>query len=347
MKYTFFLLFLFLPLIVKAADLQTVRHCLDSLQSPQDGDAYKRQVEVCFEKAKTFAESPSVSGKALYFRALAFKRNLAWDGTRSFFQAMSDEMQNYYKTHLHNSLQSGRLHRLTNRSLEDALEAVDQGLFYPSIVYADPLGPEQEVLIFRQLEKRHRASQEQATKVFGTLLRNSEWKLAQELTERWPRLGRLPKIVSENSQRTEELGYFVVSSDLNTLLLKRFYLTKGPSVLIFGDCHFAIDAFRELSARPAFVTAMLEHGLVTGSPDNIDFAHIDLLRKQFPAFEIHPLYKTGAWFQRGFNNTVGPNFAFLMDGKIVHAFEGGVPNLQKEFCLGLNRIGLISIRDCE
>jgi hypothetical protein len=87
--------------------------------------------------------------------------------------------------------------------------------------------------------------------------------------------------------------------------------------------------------------------LVTGSPDNIEFAEIDSLRRQFPSFEIHPIYNTGAWFQWGFNNMISPNFAFLLDGKTVYTFNGDISELQNEFCVGLSKIGLIGPNDCD
>ncbi len=324
----------------RASDLQSVRLCLDSLSSVHGVEEYERVVKTCFELAKPFAESDSVSGISLYLQTLLAERGLRHDGSREFYRAIASEGQNYFVSHLQKYLGNENLRRLSEVELLDALEALDTAVFYSSLVYAEPAGLGDELRILETLTERKLATPAQATKVFQSLLGNSEWERAAGLTKSWPELGSLPRIRREEAPGPGELGYLTLSADLGTLTLKKYAPTTGPAILIYGDCHFAIEAFRELSAHPDFVKAMLRYGLVVGSPNNTDFAAIDSWRKQFPAFEIHPLYKTGAWFERGFKNTASPSFAFLRNGKIEFAFEGALDGLTEKFRTGLKKIGL-------
>lgn len=342
-----FLLLLVLALPAQATSPLDVRTCLNLLPSIQDFERAKEHAEICYRKAKIFSESESVSDRAIYLEALVsvvgfrhFSREL------SAYQIMADETLGYYKSHLYPLLESSRLPTFSDQVLIDALEAINSGLFYPSLVNPEPPGVSKISEILSILEARNAAQEEHAFRSVRTFLSLSDWKTAKEIVQRWPQIGPLPDVDLGTTLLPTELGYLSLSSDKRTLVLQKYVVSKGPQILIFGDCHFAIDAYQELSSRPAFVKAMREYGLVLGSPVNFNVAEIDSLRTQFPAFEIHPVYKQGAWSQKGFNTLISPNFAFFLDGKAVHTFSSFIPELQNEFCRGLEKIGLIDPKEC-
>lgn len=345
MKIALLLVFLgFFPLTVNATGIEEVRLCLNSLpqQKPQDRDV---AAEACYQLAKPFAYSKSLLGRFLYFRALVFRQRP--DGEHSY-QPIADKITAYYRAQLDKSLRHSDLRILPTKSLDEILVSLDLGLFYPSLVYVDPAGLKQMSRVFREIERRKKATVEQAMMVRNTLLQNSEWALSQKLTKRWPQLSPLPEFVNEALLLPEDLGYLSLSEDLTKLTLKRFPLQTGPKIVVnaFSDCPFAIEAFRELSTRTEFVTAMKNFGLVTTNANNTDYREIDSLRKQFPAFELHPLFKVGAWFQM-MRISSSPDFRFLLNGKIEHSFSGSRSDLQENFCLGLSKIGLMDPAACK
>ena len=104
----------------------------------------------------------------------------------------------------------------------------------------------------------------------------------------------LGSILVQDEITTNDLGYYTLATNLNTMTLKKFNSEDGVKIIMFGDCHFAIDAIKALDRNPDLSQIMAETGLVIGS---YDFSAINSLKKDFPNFVIHPIYKEGAWFQ--------------------------------------------------
>ena len=218
--------------------------------------------------------------------------------------------------------------------------------FTLGIAFDTELGLDQTQMIFRELVARGAATLADAQMMEGELLKNSEWKKAKALTELWPALGWIPDFVSDPGLKNSDLSYLTLSPDLSTLTQTKLQLTSGPQIIMYGDCHFAVYAIAQLAAHPDISEIMGDlHGLVLASVDNNDFVGMNQQREQYPGFENHPIFKSGNWYQNGYNIIDMPNFIFLRDGVVQYSAIGAQDAVQS-FCRGLKAIGLSSIPAC-
>lgn len=209
-------------------------------------------------------------------------------------------------------------------------------VFYSSLVSTSDPGVEEARLIFAELFRRNVIDDQLAKNFYTILLRYSDLKGAKELTKQWPQLSAVPELTESKVIRPSELGYFEISSDSKKASLKKFNYGSGSYVVMFADCHFAFDAMKKLSTSPEIRSFMKENGLVIAM--NLDLDEMTSLKKQFPDFELHPIYKTGSWFKKGFDVTDSPSFSFYKDGLQKFTFNGAGSNLLKNFCQGLQQI---------
>ncbi|MBX9768376.1 MAG: hypothetical protein K2X47_13965 [Bdellovibrionales bacterium] len=228
---------------------------------------------------------------------------------------------------------------MDNASLIDLFEALYGTEFYASIVLPkSPTLPHLE-LIFNEITRRNIASQKNIEDFFQMLLKADQWEKARMLTSRWEFLKKdyLPKFVNSMPVMDDELAYYQLSPDLNSLELKKFEYKNGAQILMVGDCHLATDAMKWLSNHNQFSNLMKEQGLVIGRDS---LKEIEALRNQYPAFEIRIPYRPGAWFQKNIDTFSMPSFYFFREGVMKYQFSGVTKYLTADFCRGLESIGL-------
>jgi hypothetical protein len=329
------------PLSAFPASLPEVRSCLDSLELPDQPGDYNHRIAACFEIAKGFELSPNLSARALYQRALVYDLSIQVNGERGTYESIAAEVSAYYRTGLDRS--SSEVRGLTTEALADLFDGINARVFFPSLVTSHVPALQRERRVFRELEHRGFGTATKAGKLFHSLLRQSLWLEAGELAADWPSLESPPVL---EGKLTSGLNYLSLSLDGHSFSRHSYVPRKGPSIVVSGDCHFALDDFRNLSSDPAIAQVMRDHGFVIGASDNVDTALIDTLRKQFPAFEIHPVVRQGQWFQGGFDTTISPSYNFLLDGKIVYSLPGQASFSPERFCAGLKAIGLSASPTC-
>lgn len=292
----------------------------------------------------------SLPEHALRLQSLA--DSLETDGSREGFQQKADALAQYFFEHIDNQVS---LHAMKSWSDQEILVVYDGLLaleFWSSKVYATDVALGKYALVFEELEKRKIATNKQAHYLFTALLSNGKWDEAREILRRWPSLSSewIPQIVGAVDLSDAALGYYVVSADLKTMSLKQFDRNRGPRIIISGFCHFADDFIRKLSSQAEFSQIMAQYGIVINPNDlsEFGFKKMDSLRKEFPAFEFHPVISSGAWFTGGVNTLVSPSVVFLLNGQEAYrSIFGANQDSIVEFCKGLKSIGLSAPHACE
>lgn len=196
------------------------------------------------------------------------------------------------------------------------------------------------------MEDRKIATDSQASELFRAFVKSNRWTEAKALKARWKSLSKetTPAIRVEDEVSTEDLGYYSLSSDLSDLILRKFEYKNGMRILISGDCHFAIDAFKILNQKKDFSELMAQRGLVIGGTD---YETIHQLRKQYSNFEIHITHNPSSWFKMGVDIFIMPSFTFFKDGKRTYSFNSVSSNLVGDFCRGLKSTGMKLPNSCQ
>jgi hypothetical protein len=265
---------------------------------------------------------------------------------RSSYESSAKKLANYYFAYLDKELTSQLIHSLSNNDLSILIESLFSIEFYTGITFNKSVALNKFLNVFKEMEIRKIATIEQAQNIYTALLRYGNWADSREVLKSWPTISPsiMPIIEDIEKISDDELGYYVLSADLKTLDLKKLNNDKGPKIIMFADCHFAFDVFKYLGQEKDLTEIMSQWGLVVGG---YDFDKIDLLRKQFPSFEIHPMHVQGSWFQKGFDIFSSPSTVFLKDGIIKYRTTGSTGRyIVSDFCRGLDSIGLALPLSC-
>ena len=320
-----------------------IKYCFEKILAAQDYPSHVKMAGECYEKAKPFEFSDSLTERSLYLKALSFFVS----PITSTYQNASEQLTSYYKKFLGPYLIPERLRYLTNIELQDVFDGVDSGLSYSPFVSVDEIGLDKMVDMSAELIKRQVYSQEDIKEMFDLFLQNSEWGHAKNMSLRWPELGFVPSILFSEPVSSSELGFYTLSKDLSSLKLEKARLHVGPQILMFGDCHFAIDLICRIGGKPDLNLIMKQIGIVLAGAGTTDFAEIDSLRKTYSGFELHPLHKQGLWAQSGFNIFESPNLVFLLDGVPKFKMIGSSNKNVEQFCAGLASIGITTPGSCK
>ena len=340
---TFIMLLLLIHAIscTHSGNFVEVKSCINKVFDEPPGNS--ELASKCYDMALPLALSNSLHGKALYLRTL--ETYLASGTDRLSYDSIGRKMSHYYLKFISQHIQATTLKDLDNDSLIDLFEALYGTEFYASIVLPDSQTLPNLELIFKEIARRNIASQKNVEDFYQALLKAAQWEKARILTSQWEFLKKeyLPRIVTSVPMREDELAYYQLSPDLNSLELKKFEYKNGAQILMVGDCHLASDAMKLLSGHGQFSNLMKNKGLVIGRDS---LKEIGSLRNKYPAFEIRIPYRPGAWFQKNIDTFSMPSFYFFRDGVIKYQFSGMTKYLTEDFCRGLKSIDLEAKDHC-
>lgn len=330
------------------ASLNEVQACLEEIRTNPIPEKSQEIINRCYDKALPWATSSSVQGKFLYVQVLQSYLNIGSD--RSSRQALAQKLSNYYLNHLDAEITSSSIQAWSDSDIETVFNGFTAVEFFTSRVFEVDVALEKYKNVFENLEERNLATEMQAHYLYSALLANGQWEKARSVLKRWPQLSptQLPMIEDKNSLPPSSLGYFVVSPDLKTMSLKQFDPSHGPKIVLSGFCHLAEDLIRGLAKEPEISQIMKQSGLVINPNEfgEFDFQKMDSLRKEFPNFEIHPVNSSGAWFSWGIHTLSSPFVLFLLDGQPKYQMNGVGKYSVKDFCIGLESIGLSAPKSC-
>jgi hypothetical protein len=320
-------------------DLRDLRLCLKEAESYQD-----EQIAKCYDLALPWAHSSSLMGRALYSKILQLY--LSGGADRGHFSSIGKKLFTYFQTHLEPQINFSTIAKLENAELEAVFEALQGTQFYSVLTTPGDAVLTKLNLIFTVMETRKTATEPRAVQFFRALLTSNKWNEAKTLQARWPVLVQevIPNIRIQDEVTASELGYYSLSPDMSELVLKKFDPSTGTTILISGDCHYAIDAIKVLDQKKDISDLMAQHGLVIGGTD---YKAIDQMRKQYPNFEVHVTHNLSSWFGAGVDVFIMPSFSFIKDGKMTYRFTGTGENLVGDFCRGLKSTGMKLPSSCE
>lgn len=348
--FLFFILTLLTDAFAQNSEIDKLKNCLADRSSKTAAEHTQNALD-CYNLALPLYNSNSILERALYSSALEqYLENSFFPvgGNRSAYNSIAIALFDYFKRFLSDTITHENVKKMTDSELRALSDAVQGVTFYALAVIPDMTPVLKEFLIFGELERRGLARHDHAKTMFQDYLGAGDWDSARLILNRWPAVfeQNLPRTDQSMPIRGDDLGYFTLSADLKTMTLKKLNIAKGPQIIMFGDCHNAEDAIRILGAKADLSEIMLRYGIEIGSTENQDFAKINSLRRQFPAFEIHSIYNQQAWFQMGIDIFEMPSFVFFLDGKVMYKTDDSNFIIQK-FCIGLDSIGISRPDSCQ
>lgn len=329
---------LFANVAAAASVLEVVNDCLVQSSLSSNRDDAKLKIQECYNSALILQNSSSLAERAAFLSSLILKTQ--FEDNEDHYQYVFDAAFSYYSKKLRNKVSPNDFKKSNQHELLSYYKASYLMTFYSFLISKDVSAKEMMIKAFNELVRQNWANEKQAQEAFLTSVKYHDWKTAKEIATNWPQIknSTLPKIVGDDSFNSERTKYFEISSD-GSLHVKAFRLNIQPQIILVAGCHFATDAIKALSSEASVSEFMTTYGLTIAPPDDLDLVEMDKLNNTYPAFRIHPVVNSWAWWNLGIKTDATPTLYFIKDGKIHYKYFGA-KNILNEFCNGVRSIGL-------